>query len=84
MDEAAADFKGIVERALENGDSLELERDGRIVAAVTPARSKGQSSLRELFEELSKLSPVDDAFADDLQAAIDSQEVKVPENRWDE
>ena len=84
MDEASANFKDIVERALENGDSLELERDGHVIGTVRPQERSPKSSLRNMFEELSKLSPVDETFAGDLQAAIDAQDVKVPENRWED
>jgi antitoxin (DNA-binding transcriptional repressor) of toxin-antitoxin stability system len=66
--ELATNLPEVLER-VRIGERFEIERDGEIIAEVIPSGPKPGITLRELALELSRLPPLDDDFAEDIEAA---------------
>jgi hypothetical protein len=87
IDEAAADFKAIVEAALENGDCLEFERNGRVVGRVgtppsPPALPESKVPLGEFLRKIAEDWP-DEDFAKDLEEAMRYSRSDVLRDKWE-
>lgn len=85
MDEAAADFKGILARAMENGDGYDVEVDGQIVLEIrSPALSPRKTiSLAEFFEELKEKWP-DEDFAKDVADGMQWSRSQLARDPWED
>lgn len=66
--ELARNLSDILNRARYKGESFVIERNGEPVAKIEPPPKPG-ITLRELAALLRDLPPLDDKFADDLEAA---------------
>ena len=71
--EAARDFSNLVERVYTEGISVELERDEKIIARITPAGPSSPLKVRDLnafLKALPKLGDDAEAFSDDVRAVL--------------
>ncbi len=66
--ELARNLSDILNRARYKGESFVIERNGEPVAKIEPPPNPG-ITLRELAALFRDLPPIDDKFADDLEAA---------------
>lgn len=69
--EAEQDFTGLVNRVYSEGIGVELQRDDRIVAYLTPARLQSTLKVSALCAFLQELPHLDDdaeAFSADLRS----------------
>ena len=68
--EAQRDFAALVDRVVSQGVSVDLERDKRIVARITPVRVTSKLKVRNLGTFLHNLPRLGDdaaAFSDDVR-----------------
>lgn len=66
--EAARSFSSVLSRVA-NGETLEVERHGHVVAMLTPPSRRQRSMTgRELAELLERLPKADPGFADDIES----------------
>lgn len=82
--DAEKNFAQLVNRVHVEGISIDLERDDKIIARLTPARPKSPLTVGELDAFLRKLpSLADDAddFAEDVRAI--RAEFPMEANQWD-
>ncbi len=73
--ELAKSLSGILSRVYYRGESFIIERNGEAVATLEPPERRPGVTLGELVAKLREtgLLPVDDNFADDLEAIQASQ-----------
>jgi len=71
----------ILGRVRYRGESFVIERNGVVVARLTPAQPPAAATLREGLRRWREAGPPDPGFADALEqiGAAD----RVPENPWD-
>jgi hypothetical protein len=82
--EVTADFEALLDRARERGETLVVERDGKVLCRIFPAGNVSEPYTGADFLKLLRtLPPVDPEFANDVQAVIDSQPVEVPRSLWE-
>lgn len=82
--EAERDFSVLIDRVYTQGVSIELERDNKVIARITPAGPSSPLKVRDLnkfLESLPKLREDAEAFANDLQAVRRAFPAEV--NPWD-
>ena len=82
--EAEKNFSKLVNKVYLEGISVDLERDDRVIARLTPAEPRSTLKVSELYAFLRNLpSLVDDAeeFAKDLRAIRD--EFPAEANSWE-
>jgi prevent-host-death family protein len=77
--EVARRFSAVLNR-VQDGDEIEITRNGRTVAVLSPPKRRHFLSPHELRELLESAPPVDEDFARDLEAIRSS--VGPPESRW--
>ena len=82
--ELAKSLSDILSRVYYQGESFVIERNGQVVAALMPPESHTGVTLGELVAKLRErgLLPVDDKFADDLEAIQASQPL-LGDTPWD-
>ena len=71
VSEAERDFSALIHRVCTQGISIELERDNKVIARITPVGPSSPLKVRDLskfLESLPKLGDDAAAFADDVQA----------------
>jgi antitoxin (DNA-binding transcriptional repressor) of toxin-antitoxin stability system len=71
VSEAERDLAGLIQRVSSEGVSIELERDNKVIARITPVGPSSPLKVRDLskfLESLPKLGDDAAAFADDVQA----------------
>lgn len=68
LDELANNLLEIVERVYTEHEEYVVEREGVPLITVGSASQGKAESLTELFEALNRLGPMDDDWADDLEA----------------
>jgi hypothetical protein len=77
-----AELAGRLDDALERviqGDRFMIERDGEVIATMSPADHTSGITLRELIAREGDLMPPGDSFADDLEAVQAAQAlVQIP------
>ncbi len=79
-----ADFEALLDRARAEGQTLIVERDGRVLCRIVPGGNGPNPYTGADFLKLLKtLPPVDPEFARDVQVVIDSQPVEVPRSLWE-
>ena len=69
--EAERDFANLVNRVYSEGIPVELERDGEVIARLTPALPRSRLKVGDLnpfLEGLPKLREDADAFLEDIRA----------------
>lgn len=84
VSEAERDFSALIHKVCTQGVSIELERDNRVVARITPAGPSSPLRVRDLNEflqSLPKLGDDDEAFADEVRAI--RSEFPAEGNPWD-
>lgn len=84
VSDAARDFSELINRVCTQGVSIELERDNRVIARITPAGPVSPLKVGDLnafLESLPKLGDDAAAFADDLQAI--RREFATEANPWE-
>ena len=69
--ELARNLSDILNRARYRGEKFIVERNGEVVAKIEPPPKV--TTFREFLEMYDKLPPVDDQFADDLEAIHNAQ-----------
>lgn len=77
--EAARNLSEVLNRVEYRDEEFEVERNGRVIARVVPARRT--ATVRDLFELLAAM-PRDPQFADDLEE-IQAQQAPAPGSPWD-
>jgi antitoxin (DNA-binding transcriptional repressor) of toxin-antitoxin stability system len=78
--EAARNLSDLLNRVRYRGESFDVVRGGEVVARIVPATSK-RATVRDLFALLRDFGPVDDTFADDLEA-VQNMKLPMPEDPW--
>jgi antitoxin (DNA-binding transcriptional repressor) of toxin-antitoxin stability system len=74
-------FDELVGRVFNEGITVELEKDNRVIARLSPAgRTVRVSDLNQLFASLPKLGDDADSFARDVERA--RQEVPAESDPW--
>lgn len=84
VSEAERDFSALLHKVCTHGVSIELERDNRVVARITPAGPSSPLKVRDLnqfLQSLPKLGDDAEAFADDVRAV--RREFPAEANPWD-
>ena len=82
--EAEKNFSKLVNRVYIEGISVDLERDNKVIARLTPAEPTSPMTVGQLLTALRSLSPLgDDAddFANDIRKI--REELPVETNPWD-
>jgi antitoxin (DNA-binding transcriptional repressor) of toxin-antitoxin stability system len=82
--EAEADFVNLVDRVYSEGVSIELERDEKVVARITPAGPGSPLKVRDLnafLRSLPKLGDEAEAFSHDVRAI--RRQFPAEANPWD-
>lgn len=80
---AARNFSDLLNRVYYQGISVELERNNKVIARITPVKPKTSlraEDLQEFFDSLPKLGDDAEAFARDVKE-IDS--ILVMDDPWD-
>ncbi|MGD0898614.1 MAG: hypothetical protein ABR915_12310 [Thermoguttaceae bacterium] len=81
--QAEQDFAALVNRVYSEGVGVELQRDDRIVAYLTPALPQSQLKIGDLaafLDGLPKLQEDTDSFSADLRAI--RRELPAEADRW--
>ncbi|MEX2214522.1 MAG: hypothetical protein WD768_10360 [Phycisphaeraceae bacterium] len=76
VNEAARDFASLIERVVRDGESVELEKDERVVARITPEPGKESLRVKDLnafLKSLPRLGDDAEAFASDVERIRDEQ-----------
>lgn len=68
VSDLATDLADVLDRVRDRGERFVVEREGRPVATISPARVPAGASLGEVLAEIGDRFPVGDGFADDLEA----------------
>jgi antitoxin (DNA-binding transcriptional repressor) of toxin-antitoxin stability system len=71
VSEAAKDFVNLVDRVYSDGITVELERDDKIIARLTPVEPQSilkVSDLNSFLQALPSLGDDANAFADDVRS----------------
>jgi antitoxin (DNA-binding transcriptional repressor) of toxin-antitoxin stability system len=79
--EVTAEFEALIDRARERGETLVVERDGRVICRITPEKKPFTGA--DFVKLLETMEWPDPDFGRDLEAAINVQEVAVPRSMWD-
>ncbi len=82
--EAARDFNALVDRVYSDGSSVELERDQRVIACLSPVLPQSTLKVRDLtafLQALPKLGDDAEAFSEDIRAV--RRELPVEGDPWD-
>ncbi len=69
----ARSLSDILNRVRYKGETFVIQRKGEPIATLAPSGPKPGATLRELMAVLEGLIPVDEDFADDLEAVQASQ-----------
>lgn len=64
----------ILETVRRTGEQYDIERDGEVIASITPASPAKRATMRDLARILENTPWPDDQFADDLEAIRRSQQ----------
>lgn len=81
--EAAKNFGALVDRVREDRAEYVIERGGRPVARIAPIETE-RCSLRELFDWLATREPLDAAYLDEVERAVNAfNEPTVPGTPWE-
>ncbi len=81
--EAARDFIALVDRVYSEGTPVELERDARVIACLSPVRPQSALKVRDLTAFLQALPKLGDdaaAFSEDIRA--NRRELPVEADPW--
>ena len=84
VSEAERDFSSLIHQVCTQGVSVELERDNKVVARITPAGPSSPLQVRDLnkfLESLPRLGDDAESFAEDQQSI--RREVPAETNPWD-
>lgn len=81
--EAARRFDDILRRVRASGESFVVEEGGDAICRIIPATPRPGFTGRDFLDLVNTAPRPDPAFADDLKAVVDDQEVKVPGSQWD-
>jgi prevent-host-death family protein len=81
--EASRNFADLLNRAKYGGESFEIERNGEVVARLTPAKPK-PLTVSEINERLKKMPHADDQFQRDMAEIIAESRSRVSRDPWAE
>jgi antitoxin (DNA-binding transcriptional repressor) of toxin-antitoxin stability system len=82
--EAEKNFAKLVDKVYEEGISVDLERDNKVIARLTPVETHSPLTVGELnafLRSLPSLGDDADAFAEDVRAI--RAEFRMEANPWD-
>lgn len=75
--EAAKKFSDILNRVAYKGDSFVVERGGKPICEITPARP-AHFTGKDFVEMLKSAPPPDDAYFDDVEKIIKKRQLVAP------
>jgi antitoxin (DNA-binding transcriptional repressor) of toxin-antitoxin stability system len=84
VSEAERDFSSLIHQVCTQGVSIELERENKVIARITPAGPSSPLQIRDLntfLESLPKLGDDAESFAQDVQAV--RRAFPAEANPWD-
>jgi antitoxin (DNA-binding transcriptional repressor) of toxin-antitoxin stability system len=78
--EVTADFEALLDRARAEGQTLVVERDGKVLCRIVPEKKPFTGA--DFAKYLETMEWPDPDFGRDLEAAINAQD-EVPRSMWD-